>query len=349
MDNKIKVSIVIPVYNVEKYLKQCLDSVLNQTLKELEVICVDDGSTDGSLDILEQYSKKDKRLKIIAGTHTGPGAARNKGIEIAKGEYIGFVDSDDFVDETMFEKLYKKANSINADIVICNLDLYYVDTGYRKIYRDVDFYHELEMKNGFKPEEYPKIVRSIAVWDRIYKLDFIKQFNLKNPENIIYEDALFSYQTSILANKIGVINEPLYMYRKNAGASITDREIKNDKFKFDYLEISRRIKDFLIEKDVYDIYFTNFWNYHFEGALWHQGNTRNFATFKKFFNQMREMLDDKVYAYINCQSNEINVRYVNYLKNNKLLQFYVTFGLRIKIKRTIHKIGKRFYSNGVMK
>lgn len=342
--DKIKVSIVIPVYNVEKYLEQCMESIISQTLTELEIICVNDGSTDNSLKILEKYEKIDTRIKIISKKNDGLGAARNTGINAAHGEYIGFVDSDDFVDETMFEKLYNKGKSTGADVVLSNLDLYFDNTGERKIYRDVELYHELEKRNSFKAEQYTKIVRSIAVWDRIYKLDFLKKYNLKNPEHIIYEDALFSYQTTILADKLAVVNEPLYMYRKNTGVAITDKEIKNDKYKFDYLDNNLKIKQFLIDNNVYNVYFVDFWLYHFTGAIWHQGNTRNYSTFKKFFYGMKDMIDDDVYAFINCQSNEVIVDYINNLKNNKLMSFYITFGLTNKIKRLLHKIYERIFT-----
>ena len=113
-----KVSVIIPVYNVEAYLRQCLDSVVNQTLRDIEIICVDDGSTDGSRAILEEYSEKDSRFKVIKQNHSNAGACRNAAMAIAKGEYLGFVDADDFCDLTLFEKAYTKAKSDDADVVI---------------------------------------------------------------------------------------------------------------------------------------------------------------------------------------------------------------------------------------
>ena len=115
----IKVSIIIPVYNVEKYLRQCLDSIVNQTLKEIEVICINDGSTDNSPIILEEYEKKDPRIRVITQENMGSGVARNRAIQQAKGKYIGFMDSDDWADPTMFEKLYENAELNNSDIVMC--------------------------------------------------------------------------------------------------------------------------------------------------------------------------------------------------------------------------------------
>ena len=113
-----KVSIIVPVYNVEKYLKRCLDSLVNQTLKDIEIICVNDGSTDGSLAILNEYVRNDDRIVVINQENSGQSVARNRGIDVAKGEYLGFVDSDDWVSEDYFERLHNSAIQNNAEIAV---------------------------------------------------------------------------------------------------------------------------------------------------------------------------------------------------------------------------------------
>ena len=117
----IKISVIIPVYNVEQYLRECLESVINQTLSELEIICINDGSTDSSLDILREYEQKDNRIIVINKDNEGQAAARNIGISMAKGEYIGFLDSDDYIDSNFYEKLYNAAKKYKADIACTNL------------------------------------------------------------------------------------------------------------------------------------------------------------------------------------------------------------------------------------
>ena len=114
-----KVSVIIPVYNVEKYLSECLDSVVNQTLKDIEIICVNDGSPDGSAAILEEYAQKDNRIKVITQENRGLSEARNSGLKIASGEYIAFLDSDDYIDLKFFEQLYKRGIESNSDVVVC--------------------------------------------------------------------------------------------------------------------------------------------------------------------------------------------------------------------------------------
>ena len=116
----IKVSIIVPVYNMEKYLRECLDSLVNQTLKDIEIICINDGSKDNSLEILNEYSQKDSRIKVINKENEGQGVARNLGISKAQGEFIGFVDPDDWVELDMYEKMYNQAKTLDSEIVICD-------------------------------------------------------------------------------------------------------------------------------------------------------------------------------------------------------------------------------------
>lgn len=185
-----KVSVVIPIYNVEKYLRQCLDSVVNQTLKDIEIICINDGSTDNSLDILEEYAQDDDRIKIVnLKENMGVSNARNKGIEHASGEYIGFVDPDDYIDTDFYGKLYKKASETNADIVKGNdLNVLYPDGTkvqeedlskikiYKKVYKGIKQY----------VDDYKSIFgKNIATYTTLPIFNFIKYFwqNKTNYDN----------------------------------------------------------------------------------------------------------------------------------------------------------------------
>ena len=129
MDNQPKVSVIIPVYNAEKYLRECLDSVVNQTLREIEIICVDDGSTDASLEILEEYAAKDNRVKVLRQQNQYAGVARNNGMAAASGEYYMFLDADDFFEPELLEELYTKAAELRADVCLCGADKFDVRTG----------------------------------------------------------------------------------------------------------------------------------------------------------------------------------------------------------------------------
>ena len=117
---KIQISIIIPVYNVEKYLRECLNSILNQTFQDFEIICVDDGSTDKSLEILQEYKRKDDRFVILQQRHSGAGSARNNGIRLAAGKYIQFLDSDDYFEPTLLEEMFDHAEKFDADLTVCS-------------------------------------------------------------------------------------------------------------------------------------------------------------------------------------------------------------------------------------
>ena len=235
----IKVSIIIPVYNVENFLRKCLDSVVNQTLKEIEIICVNDGSTDDSQKILNEYAQQDKRIKIINKENAGLGAARNTGMKYVKGQYIGFVDSDDWVDLTMFEKLYENGKIHNSDMVMCPIMLVNEVTG--RLNRDTSYfdltYFKDEFDNrGFNHIQTKDIIFNIAVnaWNKIYKTEFINDIDAKFPEGLIFEDVPFFYQTYLNAMVVTLIRDFLYFHRVNRTDSITT---KVDKRHFDIIKI----------------------------------------------------------------------------------------------------------------
>lgn len=207
------VSVLIPVYNVEDYLSRCLDSVLGQTLQRIEVICVNDGSTDGSLEILEKYRKKDKRLKIISKENGGLPSARNAGLDAARGEYIGFVDSDDYVESDMFEKLVDTARRHDSEVVICGANIFpehptadkWMYDTLSPWYRD---YREYEPDLVYKcPDTTP------FLWRNLIKKSLIDRENLRLDENIVLgEDKLFQAKVYPRAKGITVIPDKLYNY-----------------------------------------------------------------------------------------------------------------------------------------
>ena len=325
--SKIKVSVIIPIYNAEKYLAECLDSILNQTLQDIEIICVNDGSRDHSLDILDKYAKKDARVVVTTQENSGQSSARNAGMDMARGEYISFVDSDDYIDITMLEKLYNTAKIADCDIAICDLWLNYVDSGELAYYRNPMVLTFLKHKN-FNICEYPEILTFIGVWDRIYKRSFVNKYNIRFPVGLIYEDHLFTFQAIVQSQKNVVVNERLYYYRKNAGDSITDREAKNDQFKFDFMEISRRSMDFLRQMNAYEIFQKEYLYYLFLNVAMHQYNATTYKSFKRIFNEMRNLLDDSDYKVISEFDNPSIIAYANVIRKNRLKKHYLYIRLR---------------------
>ena len=189
----IKVSVIVAVYNAEKYLEKCIDSLLYQTLEEIEIIAVDDGSTDSSSAILVEYAKRSSKLKYFIKENGGAADARNCGLTLACGQYIGYVDSDDFVNPDMFETMYNKAIERGSDIVECNLHHTYA------VREDTEV-----MANYYSPRELLCFGRYI-VWNKIFRRDFLINARANFPINLIYEDVAF------LANLIPYIKSYEYV------------------------------------------------------------------------------------------------------------------------------------------
>lgn len=215
----IKISVIIPIYNVEKYLKRCIDSVINQTLKEIEIILVDDGSPDNSGMICENYAKTDNRIKVIHKKNGGLGLARNSGLEIAKGKYIGFVDSDDYIEKTMFEKLYNNAIKENADTCLCNIE------NISGTYKNKEVFNEI----------IPRLIGGsdyigMSVWKGIYSKDIIDNYNIRfvSEREFISEDIMFDLNYYKYSKCVTIVNENLYNYTVNT-ASLS-RKYKDDRF-----------------------------------------------------------------------------------------------------------------------
>jgi len=211
-DDSLALSIIVPVYNVEPWLSRCLDSLLGQTIKNIEIICIDDKSSDSSLKILREYEKKDNRIKVIAQEKNGGvSVARNTGLAIAAGEYIGFADSDDFVDSDFYEKLYERAMATDANIT--KGDAFIIDNENKRTLIRPCFEDIRKNKANFY---YP-------LWAAIYKHDFIKKNKLDFPVGVIIsEDVTFLTKAVILANRIELVEGTYYNYirRENSLDSI---------------------------------------------------------------------------------------------------------------------------------
>ena len=224
--NDIKVSVIIPVYNAERYLKKCLESVINQTLKEIEIICVDDGSTDSSVSILNEYAKKDSRITVLTQQNLFAGAARNNGMSRAGGKYYAFWDSDDYFEPDALETLYGKCEKENADICLCAA--YTFDDGSDK--KSID---EAILKRRFLPKEsvfsietHPQYIFNMASnvpWQRLFRADFIKEHSLQFQNLRHANDTYFVLTATYYAKRITYTQKPLINYRTNNSSSVTGK------------------------------------------------------------------------------------------------------------------------------
>lgn len=226
-----KISVIIPVYNTEKYLKQCLDSVINQTLKEIEIICVDDGSTDKSLKILEEYKEKDKRIIIIKQQNQYAGVARNNGLKTAKGKYLSFLDSDDFFELTMLEEMYNKAEEDQSDVVVCGWYNYNNKTKHLCI--KSKFSPTISKQSPFNPKSLSTSLFDICFpnpWTKMFKRSLFVENDLSFKEYKSCNDLTCIYTALALSEKISFINKPFVYYRNNQTSNLTANRSKNIKF-----------------------------------------------------------------------------------------------------------------------
>lgn len=225
------ISIIVPVYNVEKYLPQCINSIINQTFKNLEIILVDDGSLDNSGKICDEFSKIDSRIIVIHKENNGLSSARNAGLEIAKGDFIGFVDSDDWLDENMYETLLKLIKDNDSDISCCKfIKAAHSDEKIPVIDNEIiKSFTNIEGLNNFYTDLY---TQTVVAWNKLYKRNLFN--NVVYPTGKIHEDEGTTYKLFYKANKITYTNKPLYYYRTTPN-SITTR--KFNKKRLDIIDV----------------------------------------------------------------------------------------------------------------
>lgn len=246
-----KVSVIIPCYGVEKYLGRCMDSVLKQTLSDIEIILVDDGSKDKVPEMCDEYARQDDRIKVIHKANGGLGYARNSGLEIATGEYVAFLDSDDYVDLAIYESLYNEVEKENADAVFCGFNLE-GDKGHWTKSNEIDTNQIFQGKGVTRfmldmvanaPEEPNERRYYMSVWRAIYRRSIIIDNNIKFPSEreVASEDIPFQVDFLKLSQKIAYIPDNLYYYCNNSTSlTATYKKEKYDRFKY--------LRSVLIEK-----------------------------------------------------------------------------------------------------
>ena len=216
-EQKVKVSVIMPVYNACRYIRPAIDSVLAQTLKEIELICIDDGSTDTSLDMIKIYQKGDSRIRILTETNAGPGLARNNGFKRARGEYVAFLDADDFYEPDMLESLYNAAVEKDLDIAICKYDIF--DNKKARFIPNPANEHSRIYNDGAvtsKNEHPDRILESTSgsAWNKLFKKSFIIEKGITFlPDAMMFEDVYFTVSALAFAERISKVEKVLVHHR----------------------------------------------------------------------------------------------------------------------------------------
>lgn len=335
-----KVSVIIPIYNVEKYVKQCLDSIINQTLTDIEIICINDGSSDNSINILNEYAQKDERIKIISQVNQGQGVARNNGIKVATGEYIGFVDPDDFIDLSMYEKMYKVAKSNDVDLIECTYRQYY-EKSKEIVVRQNPI--ELPKDETFDWRISPDYVfrgTILSVWNKLFKASFVRENNIAFSQTKLAEDHIFTIKSRILAKKISFLDNPLYTYRVSENSSVNSINQES----INIFPVLEEVRSFLKGQDIFLSFEKQVQNY-FSLTL--------ARIYKLVPEQIRDLYDERCRDF--CDTESMYKRYQNYkfgqftfierifsLKNETRLSIkykvLVILGIKIKLKPVIKEI-----------
>lgn len=300
--NGVEISIIVPVYNVEKYIERCLESLINQTFKNIEIILINDGSTDYSKEICERYAKEDERIILINQQNKGQSAARNKGIEIARGNYIGFVDSDDYIEPNMYEVLYEKLNCENADCVVAQVNM--VNTKGEILSNKIN-------KNKIGNIETGKeaIIRYLengrwSLWDKLYKAKFIKNIKFEEGRSC-GEDHLGIIPILHEMKKIVTIDNYLYKYLVRENSTTTSSfSIKSFDNSYVWEEVLKYAKDNNLAEYIQLIDVRRFYSYIdlINGYL--RVNTSEYQ------NEITEIIEKvKVYDKEFYKNNEVLKRY----------------------------------------
>ncbi len=244
------ISIIVPIYNVEKYIKRCIESIINQTYSNIEIILVDDGSPDNCGKICDEYVLKDKRIKVIHKKNGGLSSARNAGLEIALGKYISFIDSDDYISSYFIEKLYKTCKDKNCEITLCEYERVYSEIKKENTIEKkdsiIEVYDTKQMLNKLYSTDY--LITTVA-WNKLYKRDILK--NIRYPDGRLHEDEATTYKILYNAKKVAIIREKLYYYYYD------ENSIMNKKFNIKRLHALYAFKeraDFFKQKGEIELY-----------------------------------------------------------------------------------------------
>lgn len=288
------ISVIIPIFNVEEYLHVCLNSILNQSYKDFEVICIDDASTDSSLQILEYFAKKDSRIKILKNdSNKGPGYSRNRGLDISEGKYIAFLDGDDWFSSNAFKILIEKLEKDNLDVLMFGNIVYYQDSKKfgMEAYYNMDYLNEFESKvfNHFDLDKTKFFSMTNAPWNKIYLKSFLDENNIRfTNKNLIHEDNPFFYKVITSAKRVSRIKTYLHCRRRRPGSITT---LTNERV-FDNIEISYLIIEIFLENpQLYEYYKKEILTFIFASLLdWkYEIIEDNFK--KEFYNEVLKVYE----------------------------------------------------------
>jgi len=262
------VSVIIPCYNAQDNLAQCIDSILGQTLEQIQIICVDDGSADATLEILQDYQARDPRVLVIRQQNAGAGAARNRGLEQATGEYLSFLDADDFFEPDMLEKAVAAAEKWQAEFVVFRSDRYYPA---KDRYEDMPWAVRNSDLPPYMPFSYRQLTDNVFLsfvgwaWDKLFRRSFVEKHSLRFQEQRTTNDMLFVFSALICSGRIAVIQDVLAHQRRGAGDTLS---VTREKSWHCFYDALIALRERLVREDVFWELEQDFINYCLHFSLW---------------------------------------------------------------------------------
>lgn len=347
---KYKISIIVPVYNVEKYLARCLDSILCQTFEDIEIICVNDGSKDNSLKILESYSEKDDRIKIVNKENGGLSSARNEGLKYVTSDYVSFVDSDDWIEPGTYELALSAMEKNNADFVSWGAKIVLDDDIIEETpnIASARNYHNLKLIGYHNVTDSVLTKTTVTVWNKLFKISIIRDNNLTFPNGLLYEDNEFFFKYAVYCKSAYYIDKYLYNYFQRTSSIIGKINSKQSKKVADYIKIYEGIYSYYESNNLIKCH-KELLSFIFNSFLW---NTFKFSHDRKFIEKQLQNLAKRIDNNI-LQSNIIDlvrrgkfykISYLNAPKydfGNNLLGFtdindkliFKVLGIKISLKK----------------
>ncbi len=334
-----EISVIVPVYNVEKYIRKCLDSIINQTFKDIEIICVNDGSTDKSREILTEYQKKDSRIKIIDKKNGGLSSARNAGLKAAQGKFISFIDSDDWAEKTMLEKLYNNITALNSDISICAVHQY--DETKQEIndsskYFTLGFFDETFDNKAFTYKDVKPFIMDVCVmaWNKLYRKSLIEECRAEFPDGLIWEDGPFFFSIFFKAEGVSIVRDFLYYYRINRKGSIIQ---KGGKQFLDIIDVVELMYNSIKDLPDFDDIKNEFYIRKIDDIVYRY-NLVNFYYKQLFSNKLKKksfLFDGNIFDFklADKYPGNIRKRLFDIIKKTNLLRYYYNkFKTRVMFK-----------------
>lgn len=281
-----QVSVIIPVYNIAAHLEQCLDSVARQTLADIEVICVDDGSTDESPAILAHYAAEDSRFRVVTQANAGPGAARNAGLALAGGEYVIFLDSDDWFEPDFLEKMVRRTRETGTDVTICRAVEFDTESG-QELLSEWMLKTQHLPGDCFAPDQAADYLFQFTYgwpWDKLYRIGFIEENGLIYPALPNSEDLVFVFQGLALARSIAILDETLVHHRANRCGSVSNSRKLAPEAPYQALSL---LRDALKRRGLYETCERSFLNWAMEFLIWNVANMGERQAQKLYFQRLK--------------------------------------------------------------